>query len=216
MIPVFLHEATGSRGYLFDEFEAKVIQICEEHQRSRRACAFGFVLHDAQSPHIDKVLNDRQYWTALDSISGNALTVFSVFAGALRRDDEFPPEVHSNNMRKIAARSRRTIETHFGLERLHFPAILFFQVNEGDVLASRLVKLRARDTESAFNELRTLLELAAEAVRDSVGKPVRDPELAYERLDRALTSRSIFQAAQSLAKGANAIRPWIQRLFAWM
>lgn len=216
MIPVFLHDVAGTRGFGFEEFEAHVLQICEEHQRDRRACAFAFVLHDAQSPHLGKVLDDPGYWAALDALSGRALTVFSIFAGTLRRENHFNPEDHSINMRLLEQGSRRVIDVYFGVADLSFPSVLFFQVSEGHVLASRLVKLQSKAVEVAYQELSDLLGLAAKSVSDSTGKPIRDPEAAYERLDRALTSRSIKVAAKKVAVAADTVRPWLERLFAWM
>jgi hypothetical protein len=215
VIPVFLHDVAGTRGFGFEEFEARVVQICEEHQRDGRACAFAFVLHDAQSPHLGKVLGDPEYWAALDAISGKALTVFSIFTGTLRRENQFDPQDHSSNMRRLEQGSRRVIDVYFGVADLHFPSVLFFQVNEGQVLASRLVKLQSRGVEAAYQELSDLLRVAAESVRDSTGKPIRNPEAAYERLDRALTSRSIKITGKKLAGAANAVLPWLEKLFAW-
>lgn len=216
MIPVFLHEAVGTRGCTFAEFEERVLQICEQHQREQRACAFAFIINDARSPHLEQVLRDSAYWTALDAISGKALTVFSVFAGTLRREDAFAPEDHAADMRRIEQGTRRVLDSHFGLTELTFPSVLFFQVDDGKVSASRLVKLKARGLLQAYLELEGLLQLAAQAVSDSIGKPIRDPGDAYSRLDRALTVSSLKASGNELVKTGNAVRPWLEKIFGWM
>ena len=75
----------------FQEFEESMLQICKEHQTTRRALAFAFILYDFNNAHVAKILKDPDYWQSLHQISGNYLTVFScIVAGA------FDPSVATN------------------------------------------------------------------------------------------------------------------------
>lgn len=216
MIPIFLHDVAGTRGLGFSEFESRVLQICEEHQQARRACAFAFVLQDASTPHVGKVLDDPGYWAALDAISGHALTVFSIFTGTLRLTDDFPPERHAADLGNVRRGTKRVLDLYFDVTEPHFPSVLFFQVRDGSVSGSRLVKLKERRIEAAYGELSDLLKIAADAVRDSVGKPIRDPDAAFDNLDRALTGRALKDAGKGVLQGVSAIQPWLEGLFKWM
>lgn len=214
MIPVFLHGVEGSRGLLFEDFEARVVQICEEHQHAGRACAFALLLHDARSPDLGKVLADPGYWAALDAISGRALSVFSIFNGTLRRVTGFPPEDHSEFMQNLKASTDRVLDAYFGDLGKQFPSLLFFQVHEGAVVSSRLIALRAHGVEAAYKEVAEILTAAADAVRDSIGKYVSEPRDAFARIDRALTARAVLSVGKDMAGAAKAVLPWLRALFA--
>lgn len=216
MIPVFIHDVQGTRGLAFRDFESRVVQICEEHQQSGRACAFAFLLHDARSPELGKVLADPAYWASLDAISGNALTVFSIFNGALRRDEGFPPEDHATHLAQVRRSTEHVLDAYFGEVARHFPSLLFFQVREGAVTGSRLVVLRARGVEAAYEEVAEVLTLAADSLRDSIGRYVGEPRDAFDRIDRALTTRAVISVAKDVTGAARAVLPWLRALFSWM
>ncbi len=216
MIPVFIHDVQGSRGLSFKDFESSVLQICEEHQQSGRACAFAFLLHDARTPDLGKVLADPAYWASLDAISGSALTVFSIFNGALRRDEGFLPEDHATHLAQIRRSTEHVLDAYFGQVARNFPSLLFFQVREGAVIGSRLVVLRARGVEATYKEVAEVLTIAANALRDSIGKYVGEPQDAFDRVDRALTTRAVLSIAKEVSGAAKAVLPWLRALFSWM
>jgi hypothetical protein len=59
------------------------------------------------------------------------------------------------------------------------------------------VGLKERSTEAAFNEIRELLQLAAESVTDSAGKAIPDPERAFQRLEGAMARRRVKTLART-------------------
>ena len=209
MIPVFLFDQKGPHGYNIKNFEERVIDICEEHQNEKRACAFAFILHDAESPQYSKVLKDQDYWDSLNSISGKALTVFSVFSGLLRRDEGNSFANTITSAKSHREQQRRIIQTYFGVDDIAFPALLFFQVSNGMVSGMTLISLKARDMESAYAELSDLLRMAAEAVRDSTGKLIQDPERAFSKIKTAVRYRATVVAGKELGKTASAIKSWL-------
>ena len=52
-----------------DAFSQSIIDICEQHRKEKRALAFAFILYDFENPQIFKILDDRNYWNALNTIS---------------------------------------------------------------------------------------------------------------------------------------------------
>src|SRR5688572_4767631 len=144
MISVYLFGPARAQGYQFKDFQSTVLRICDEHQRERRACAFAFILHDSTQPEVSRALQDREYWTSLNAISGHDLTVFAVHVMHLRDAGQLDIEEYASKASQIGARTRTVLQVTFGLEDVTFPALLFFQVEDGAVLGTRLVSLRAK------------------------------------------------------------------------
>jgi len=152
MYSIFLN--SEDEGLDFNSFREKLIEICNSHRDANKALAFAFILYDFEDPQIHKVLNDKQYWLALNKISGEYLSVFSVnykeegmkktaFLTSFNYDDN--PSTASNKL----------IEDYFGKGiEVNYPAILFFQVNEEKVIDALLVELREERIEEAFLELK--------------------------------------------------------------
>ena len=61
-----------------EELEKHILKISQEHRDNKRAFAFALIVYDFENPHLNKILNDKGYYNALDYISGKALTVFYV------------------------------------------------------------------------------------------------------------------------------------------
>lgn len=62
----------------FNSFVEKMIGIDNQHRDEMRAMAFAFILYDFRNPHLRKILDDSEYWLALNHISGEYLTVFGL------------------------------------------------------------------------------------------------------------------------------------------
>jgi len=172
MFPVILN--TDDERHDFHSFYDRFLQICEEHKNDKRALAFAFILYDFEDAHIDKVLNDGQYWRSLNAISGRLLTVFSIHykpkkirhrhrrsssSGVMemmvmvRHDDN--PSVSSNEL----------INKYFGNDmKVKYPSILFFQVQEGEVIDSILIQLDEEKIEDAFLELKNYIRKTADVL----------------------------------------------------
>ncbi|HZV36651.1 MAG TPA: hypothetical protein VFB72_18885 [Verrucomicrobiae bacterium] len=148
MVPIYLN-GKGKKGYTFDEFEKEFENICESHRKQRRALGFAFILCNFDSAEVIKVLNDKDYWRALNHISGRFLTVFSF---------------HS---RQSYEESNRFVEARFGPQFDEAkPSILFFQISEGKVSDSFSVNFTCDTVEGAFQEIRAVLTDAVESVEN--------------------------------------------------
>lgn len=61
-----------------DQFKGSIIDLCERHKDENRALAFAFLIYDFENPQIIKVLEDQEYWNALDKISGKFLSIYYI------------------------------------------------------------------------------------------------------------------------------------------
>lgn len=210
MIPVYLHGADGDQAcYSAEEFAHNLIRICEDHHAHNRAAAFVLVIYDLTRPALGKALDDPVYWAALDEISGNALSVFSLHE-SLVRDVNLPREEQVRGIRQVAASSREIAEQYFGLHDIRTPSLLFFQVNEHqEVYDFVLIELLATSTHRAFEEVRSILMACAAAVRDSTGRVIRNPEDSFERLQKQLLMLKVKQKAGALLKKAVVLRDFL-------
>ena len=83
MYKIFLN--SKNEALSFNSFKDKMIEICNSHREKNKALAFAFILYDFENPQISKVLNDEEYWLALNKISGEYLSVFSINYKAMIR-----------------------------------------------------------------------------------------------------------------------------------
>jgi len=124
------------KGLSFNTFKEKMIEICNTHRERNKALAFAFILYDFENPQISKVLKDTDYWIALNKISGEYLSVFSI--NYKLKDQGMDKIAHLSSFSFNDNPSDATnslIEDYFGEDiEVNYPAILFFQVNEAAVL----------------------------------------------------------------------------------
>ena len=171
MIPIYRFGPDRPEGYSVKSFRSNLIGICEAHREDKRATAFGLILHRSTDPAVSKVLSDRDYWVALDRICGNALSVFAIHSGALPQEYWWPSQERAD------AKSHDQVASDLLAEYfengVNLPALLFFQVKEERISSFMAVVLKAPSVEECFIELRDVLYLCAEAVRDDLGRPDR-------------------------------------------
>lgn len=151
-------------------FGRDFLSICKQHLKEKRALAFGFILHRVNDPHVGIILEDPNYWAALDSLSGKYLTIYS-----------FVIEPSPSRVREPAVpyvvREMVGVETHFGPDRTaistHFagidlekqPCVLFFGAKNGHVADPFAIRIRSDLPETTFLELQDVLGRAVRAVQ---------------------------------------------------
>jgi len=157
-----------------ESFEQNMIQICEEHKKEKRALAFAFLIYDFTNANLRKVLNDEEYWMALNQISGENLTVFSLNYKPKREDllggeksyYGFQYLTSIQTTRNLTTESNKIADKYFEGTNITFPSLLFFQVNENLITDSLLIKLKEKNIEDSFNEIKDYIKAAV----DSLGK----------------------------------------------
>jgi hypothetical protein len=192
MFSIYLHGPGGATGYSDEEVVKQLSAICEK-RGSGRALAFAFILYDYQSPHISKVLADLDYWNALDQLSGECLTVFSFCA---KEEKQYPHTI--NNRHRIAqgrtdtmTQANKVIMEYFG-QTLTMPALLFFQVQDSELIGSYLVKLSSTKVEDAFNEIATILRTAADSISKVTEENRRNTREIFGLIKRDLSGKIHF------------------------
>ena len=163
-----IFQNSNDTGYDFKSFENRMIEICNTHRNSNKAIAFSFILYDFENPQLSKILNDQDYWLALNKISGEFLTVFSL---NYKKETTIKKEPVAPMLLLIpfdwnpSAGTNKLIKKYFGNKNVNYPAILFFQVNNNSVIDSLLIELKEEEVEKAFLELKTHIKSAVEALK---------------------------------------------------
>jgi len=160
----YVHELSS------DDFSKEVIELCEKHRNENRALAFAFLLYDFENPQIIKVLEDTDYWNALNVISGKYLSVYYIntkeqfFAEDLNASDG----IEKRGLYPIKGGSKLEtiipmLKKYLALETdVRMPSILFFQV-EGELISDYyIIELSEETIENSFIELKAYI---AEAVK---------------------------------------------------
>ena len=174
MVPITEATRPGQPGYTLPDFESRLRDICQEHHDEGRAMAFAIILHDETNPAIRKVLQDGEYWDALNAISGALITVFFF-------EKPTPKAPPLEFMTKVSAATYRPgdiLRRHFGIPKVSLPAILFFQATSDSIVGHWLVGLPEGTTEETYQALRMVIEVAAA----SVSKVTPDNKGNYEEI----------------------------------
>jgi hypothetical protein len=118
-----LGDETG-REFEPQSFLEKMLAFCDKHHREQRAFVFAFLIYDFEDPQIIKVLQDPEYWAALNHISGTAITVFACNS---------PTPADQRDSWTLGLRTNlESVLTNIPGVDVHFksPSILLFQVDD--------------------------------------------------------------------------------------
>ena len=150
-----------------------IIDLCEEHRAQDRALAFAFLIYDFRSPQIIKVLEDIDYWNALNLISGKWLSVYYIHS----REKKFAEDlaaatsIERRGMYSIATKEPFShvvpmLKSYLSLnDDVNLPSILFFQVQGGLISDYFLVELSEESIEKSFIELKDYIKVAVERLK---------------------------------------------------
>ena len=79
MNPIYQQKEKGKKGLQLEDFKKEFISIRNSHSKEKKILAFAFVLYCYfGNPQLSKIFDDTDYWEALNSISGNYLSIFYV------------------------------------------------------------------------------------------------------------------------------------------
>lgn len=168
MVPLRLYKDGLIHELSNDAFSQSIIDICEQHRKGKRALAFAFILYDFENPQIFKILEDRNYWNALNAISGQYLSIYYIHS----RENTFGQDLAVINEREqrglypIEGKNNLStvlpmLKNYLALnEDVKIPSILFFQV-EGPLISDYfLIELFEEKIEESFLELKSYIESA--------------------------------------------------------
>lgn len=154
-------------------FAQSIIDVCEKHRNDKRALAFAFILYDFKNPQIFKILNDRNYWNALHTISGKYLSIYYIhspentFGEDLdavngREQRGLYPIEGDNNLNTILPMLKRHLKLNKVVKN---PSILFFQVDGTMISDYFLIELFEEQIEDSFLELKDYVSSAVDQLK---------------------------------------------------
>lgn len=171
-----------------DQLATYLLELCVRPQ----VTAFGALIYDETTVVLRKLLQDQDYWDALDKASGPHLEVFAV------RDTEgYESEpitevglMTATSLGRSRSRgyySSTLLERYFGEEktRLAYPSFLLFLAERGRVKYCRLIPFRRASMEATFERLSKLFSEVASGIEE-VGGPTVDSDALWEHLQRKL------------------------------
>lgn len=146
-----------------------ILGLCEEHQSEGRALAFGFLFFDERNPHIRKMLNDHDYWLALDSISGKYLSIFYIVQNSyvFGQDLIEAEDVERRGLFQLELEQIRPMLKHYFAveEKIKLPTVMFFQVRNGMITDYFWVELFEEKIEESFIELKSYISTAIQGLK---------------------------------------------------
>ena len=155
------------------DFSSGIIELCEKHREDSRALAFAFIIYDFLNPQIIKVLEDADYWNALDTISGKFLSIYYIHSRERNFAEDLAAanDVERRGMHPINAgitidKSLQMLKKYLSIDNnVKLPSILFFQV-EGKLISDYfLIELSEESIEKSFVELKDYIVAAVERLK---------------------------------------------------
>jgi hypothetical protein len=204
------HAREGRRTLSPADFDRDFLALCEAHRAQGRALAFAFIVFDARAPHLRKAIEDDAYWEAFDALSGRELTVFTFMAYFHDRAAREPPHA----MRAMfgvpanlaAIPQNRLAELFPGLGRSKLPAVLFFQVDKGEVLGSIAASLSVEgDPATAYNEVAGVLKTALESIEAVDDENAGNARAIFGLIESALKDRARARKAVAIYNGVRKL-----------
>ena len=132
-----------------------------------QANLFGVVVFTDSHPHIKKMLNDEDYWRALDELSGPRWVIFATRAAAGNWYVPPPPPDSLGLMRMVwqEPRENRKLLSAFALDSTSdLPILVIFAEGSDGEVRSTWVKLQDTSEKEAFESLREVLVRIASAL----------------------------------------------------
>lgn len=181
------------------DFNTGIIELCEKHRGESRALAFAFLIYDFRNPQIIKVLEDEDYWNALDVISGNFLSIYYIHS----RERHFAEDLIATD--HAERRGLHQINEKIGIavdelapmlkkylvldNNVKLPSILFFQV-EGRLISDYfLIELSEETIENSFIELKDYIMAAVERLKMIDPKYYGNFKPIFESLKQGVDSK---------------------------
>jgi hypothetical protein len=181
--------------------------MCNRHRDNGKALAFSFILYDFTNPHLVKILKDQDYWLALNKISGEYLTVFSLhYEFKRKRRPNIAPMLLSLPIDwNPSEGTNKLIKNYFGNISVRYPAILFFQVNDNSVIDSLLIELKEEEIEKAFLELKGYIKSAVDALKGISAGNRQNYREVFDCLERKVESAQANKKIKRILKDSGNI-----------
>jgi hypothetical protein len=151
-----------------NSLEKYILEKCAEHKAEKRAFAFALIVYDFNDPHITKILEDDEYFNALDYTSRTYLTVFYVHSEYIRYQSEKAKSINKIRMESGVQKLNGPLyvspkflgEKIINNDSLPSPSVIFFNTSGYVITDYTIAKLRENEIEKGFNELMKVIQTA--------------------------------------------------------
>jgi len=192
----------------FYSFKNQMIEICNNHRNNNKSLAFSFILYDFENTQLSKILKDQDYWLALNQISGEYLTVFSLHynpEAKIKRPNIAPILLTVPTDWNPSDGTNKLIKKYFGKIDVNYPAILFFQVNGNSVIDSILIELKEEEIEKAFLELKEYIKVAVDSLKRISIENRQNYREVFDCLEREVESKQANRKIKRIIKNSGNI-----------
>ena len=196
MVPLKIFEDGHIHEINTDQFSNGIIHLCEKHRQESRALAFAFLIYDFTNPQVIKVLEDQDYWNALNAISGKFLSIYYIHS----HEKNFAEDLKKSSFSEM--RGLHPINTgisyndlfpmlkkHLALNgNVKLPSILFFQVERKLLSDYFLIELSEEGIENSFNELKKYIVSAVKRLKMITPENYGNFQSIFENLKQEIRS----------------------------
>jgi len=135
------------------------------------------------------MLDDQDYWIALDKISGNKLSVFSFHT---------PPWIISSRCKKTQIKidpednTQTILSKYFDVDgNISYPSLLFFQVEKQAIIDHFWLKVQSEKIEDVFVEIKRSIIAAVESVKNVLPEHYDNSQEIFNLVRRGLDDKKI-------------------------
>lgn len=208
MVPLKIFENGTINELNADDFSHGITELCEKHRIQNRALAFAFLIYDFRNPQIIKVLEDVDYWNALNVISGKWLSIYYIHSCEKKFGEDLAAasEIETRGMHPIRTSAPFSptlpmLKRYLSLDDdVSLPSILFFQVEGGLISDYFLVGLSEESIEKGFIELNNYIKSAVERLEMISPENYENTQPIFDSLKQGVEStkfrKALFRNAQ--------------------
>jgi hypothetical protein len=203
-----------------ESLEKYIFEKCAEHKAKKRAFAFALIVYDFSDPYITKILEDDEYFNALDYTSGKYLAVFYVHSEYIRHQSE-------------RAKSTNKVRMEFGVQKLDgpvdvspkflgekiinndslpSPSVIFFNTSGYVITDYTIAKLRENEIERGFNELLKVIQTAVTSIDKVIEENRANDEEIFNLIKQSIEGSEYWKSAKA---GFNKMMKVKDFIFFW-
>ncbi|MES2477875.1 MAG: hypothetical protein V4561_02225 [Bacteroidota bacterium] len=188
-----------------ENLEHYILKKCSEHKAEKRAFAFALIVYDFNDPHISMILENENYFNALDYTSGHFLTVFHIHSEYIKYQSDRAKksktmriELSVEKVNAPANISPKFIgEKLINNNSLPSPSVIFFNTSKYIITDYTIAKLRENEIEKGFNELLSVIKTAVEGLNE-IKEENRDNEKEiFNLLKQSIEGSEFWKNAKS-------------------
>lgn len=180
-----LYTTTKDKEFGHEDFVDSLTNLCGQHKEQGRALAFAFLAYDFEDNTITQMLKNKDYWSALDKISGEYLSIFYLNT----RDDYFKKrqrQIYNDEKRKRSSNAskryisymvpltvkptpidivNKQLNEEFNIEsQVDTPFVVFSQTDGEEIIDYFVVQLKKEKLEESFLGLKKHIKLAVDSL----------------------------------------------------